>query len=66
MNVRVTVARVDESYTKVALNPKKIDPLELSWARNIAKKFFAPLDSSFVASSVKTIDSPQTSSAGHE
>jgi hypothetical protein len=67
MNVRVTVARVDESHTKVALNPKKIDPLELSWARkDIAKKFFAPLDSSFVASSVKTIDSPQTSSAGHE
>lgn len=67
LNVRVSLDRVDESHTKVALSSKKIDPLELSWARkDIAKRFFAPLDSSFVASSGKTIKSTQTSSGDHE
>ena len=66
MNARVTVGRVDESHTKVMLAPEKIDPLELSWAaRDIAKKFFAALDNSFVASSVKTADSTTTASGDH-
>jgi hypothetical protein len=61
--VRVTVVKVDESRTKVALTSDKIDPLELSWARkDIAKKFFASLDTSFVGSSPGAIDSNQTSS----
>jgi len=66
MNVRVTVGRVDESYTKVTLTSEKIDPLELSWAgKDIAKRFFAALDNSLVASSVKTVDSITTGSADH-
>jgi hypothetical protein len=66
MNVRVTIGRVDESHTKVMLTSEKIDPLELSWAaRDIAKRFFATLDNSFVASSVKTVDSTMTDSGAH-
>jgi hypothetical protein len=66
MNVRVTVARVDETHTKVTLTSEKIDPLELSWAgRDIAKRFFAALDNSFVASLVKTGSSTTTGSGDH-
>ena len=67
MNVRVTVDKVDESHTKVALTSEKIDRLELSWAgKDIAKRFFAALDNSFVTSSVKTADSTPTRSGNHE
>jgi hypothetical protein len=66
LNVRVTVGRVDESHTKVTLTSEIIDPLELSWGgRGIAKRFFAALDDSFVASFAKTVDSITTGSADH-
>jgi len=47
VHVLVTVVRVDERHTKVALASEKLDPLELSWAgRNIRKRFFKALDTS--------------------
>ena len=66
MRVRVVVHSVDEGHTKVTLTSEKDDPLELSWAgRDIAKRFFAALDNSFVASPAKTGNSTPTASGDH-